>query len=185
LIKWKIFSISFHVERIAMDSCQIISKKLSAYQDGEVTMAEQAAIETHLRTCEACRTKHEALLLTYQILRNLPEIEPAPELSRQIVNNATQVQEPFWVRVLGSAFRSLPASAAMAILAAAGLLIGAITGNFLTERQFHPSRVFSTLHSDQALTLASVQVFDATPPGSFAEGYLKLTAYNPETDHEK
>jgi anti-sigma factor RsiW len=185
LIKWKIFSISFPVERIAMDSCQIISKKLSAYQDGEVTMAEQAAIETHLRTCEACRTKHEALLLTYQILRNLPEIEPAPELSRQIVNNATQVQEPFWVRVLGSAFRSLPASAAMAILAAAGLLIGAITGNFLTERQFHPSRVISTLHSNQALTLASVQVFDATPPGSFAEGYLKLTVYNPETGHEK
>ena len=168
-----------------MDSCQIISKKLSAYQDGEVTPAEKTAIETHLRTCEACRTKHEALLLTYQILRNLPEIEPAPGLSRQIVSRATRAQEPFWVRALGSAFRLLPASAAMAILAAAGLLIGTITGNFLTERQFYPSQAFSIFHSDQALTLASVQVFDATPPGSFAEGYLKLTAYNPETAHAK
>lgn len=168
-----------------MVSCQIISKKLSAYQDGEVTMAEKVAIETHLRTCEACRTKYEALLLTYQILRNLPEIVPAPELSWQIVNRTTWVQEPSRVRALGSVFRSLPASAAMAILAAAGLLIGAIMGNFLTERQFHPSRVFSTFHSDQELTFASVQVFDASPPGSFAEGYLKLTAYNPETGHEK
>ena len=168
-----------------MDSCQIISKKLSAYQDGEVTPAEKTAIETHLRTCEACRTKHEALLLTYQILRNLPEIEPAPGLSRQIVSRATRVQERFWVRALGSAFRLLPASAAMAILAAAGLLIGTITGNFLTERQIHPSWVSSKFQSDQALTLASVRAFDATPPGSFAEGYLKLTAYNPEKGHEK
>jgi anti-sigma factor RsiW len=168
-----------------MDSCQIINNKLSAYQDGEVTKAEKAAVETHLRTCEACRRKHEALLLTYQILRSLPEIEPAPELFRQIVKRATRVQEPFWVRVLGSALRSLPASAAMAILAVAGLLIGAFMANFLTERQFHPSRAFSAFHSDQALVLASVQVFDATPPGSFAEGYLKLTAYNPEKGHEK
>jgi anti-sigma factor RsiW len=168
-----------------MESCQIISKKLSAYQDGEVTTAEKAAVETHLRTCEACRRKHEALVLTYQILRNLPEIELAPELSRQVINRAMLVQEPLWVRVLGNAFRFLPASAAMTILVAAGLLIGTIMGNFLTERQFHPSRVFSTVHSDQALTLASVQVFDATPPGSFAEGYLKLTAYNPEAGHEK
>ena len=168
-----------------MDSCQIIRKKLSAYQDGEVTTAEKAAIETHLRSCEACRTKHAALLLTYQILRRLPEIDPAPELSRQIVNRATRAQEPFWVRVLGSAFRSLPAPAYMAILAAVGLLIGTIMGNFLTERQFIPSGGFSPFYSDQALTLASIQVFDATPPGSFAEGYLKLTAYNPETGHGK
>jgi anti-sigma factor RsiW len=168
-----------------MDSCQIIRKTLSAYQDGELTKAEKAAIETHLRTCEACRTKHEALLLTYQILKGLPEIEPAPELSRQIVNLAMQEQEPSWVRVLGSAFRSLPASAAMVILAAAGLLIGAFMADFFTERQFHPSRELSMFHSDQALTLASVQIFDATPPGSFAESYLKLTAYNSETGHEK
>ena len=164
-----------------MRSCQSISKKLSAYQDGEVTTVEKAIIETHLRTCEACQKKYEALLLTYRNLRNLPEIDPAPELSRQIVNRADLVQEPFWIQVLVSAFRSLPVSAAMVILAVTGLLIGAIMGNFLTERQFH----HSTFHTDQALTLASVQAFDATPPGSFAEGYLKLNTYNPETSHEK
>jgi len=168
-----------------MESCQKISKKLSAYQDGEVTRTEKAAIENHLSTCEVCRKKHEALLLTYRILKDLPEIEPAPGLSRQIVNRATQAQEPFWIQILGSAFRSLPASAAMVILAAAGLLIGTIMGNFLAARQFHPSWESSKFQSDKALTVTSVQVFDATPPGSFAEGYLKLTAYNPETGHAK
>jgi len=58
-------------------------------------------------------------------------------------------------------------------------------GDFLTARQFHPSWESSKFQSEQALTLTSVQVFDATPPGSFAEGYLRLTAYNPETGHEK
>ena len=168
-----------------MRNCQSISKKLSAYQDGEVTTDEKAIIETHLRTCEACQKKYEAMQLTYRNLMNLPEIEPAPELSRQIVNRAIQVQEPFWFRILIIAFRSLPVSAAMVILAATGLLIGAIMGNSLTERQFHPSGVFSTFHTYQSLTLASVQAFDATPPGSFAEGYLKLHTYNPETSHEK
>jgi predicted anti-sigma-YlaC factor YlaD len=168
-----------------MESCQSIRKKLSAYQDGEVTTYEKATIETHLRSCEACRTEHEALLLTYRTLKDLPEIEPAPELSRQIMNRTVRVQEPFWVRVLVSAFQSLPVSTAMVILTAAGLLIGTIMGNVLTERQFRHSQAISTFYSDQAITLASVQVFDATPPGSFAEHYLKLTAYNPETGHEK
>ena len=168
-----------------MRSCQSISKKLSAYQDGEVTTDEKTIVETHLRTCEACQKKYEVLLLTYRNLRKLPEINSTPELSRKIVNRATLVQDPYWARILVGAFRSLPVSAAMVILAVTGLLIGAIMGNFLTERQFHPSWVSSKFQSDQALTLASVQVFDATPPGSFAEGYLKLNPHNPETSHEK
>lgn len=168
-----------------MKTCQIIRKKLSAYQDGEVGSADKDAIEAHLRTCEACRKQHEALLQTYRIFRSLPEIEPAPGLSRRIVGSATRVQEPFWVRALGESFRLLPTPAAMVALAAAGLLIGTMLGNLLTEGQFHPSPPLSASFSDQALTLASVKVFDATPPGSFAGGYLKLTTYNPEISHEK
>jgi len=185
LIKWENFSLPFHIKRIAMGSCQSISKKLSAYQDGEITTDEKTIIETHLRTCETCQKQYEDLQLTYRNMRNLREINPAPELSRKIVNRATLVQEPFWVRVLIGAFRSLPVSAVMIILAVTGLLIGTVMGNFLTERQFRSSGVFSTFHTDHSLTLASVQVFDATPPGSFAEGYLKLNAYNPEASHEK
>jgi anti-sigma factor RsiW len=168
-----------------MKICQSVRKKLSAYQDGEVTTAEKDAIDAHLRTCEPCQKQHEALLQTYRMLRGLPEIEPAPELSRRIVDSATRAREPFWVRVLGEAFRLLPAPAAMVALAAAGLLVGTMLGNLLIERQFHYSPSLSVSFSDQALTLASVRVFDATPPGSFAEGYLKLAIQNQETNNEK
>ena len=86
---------------------------------------------------------------------------------------------------MGNALRLLPTPAVIVTLAAAGLLVGSMLGNYLIEKQFRPSRAVSTFHSDQALTLASVRAFDSTPPGSFAEGYLKLTTYNPEIKHEK
>ena len=168
-----------------MKTCQSVRKKLSAYQDGEVTTAEKDSIDAHLRTCQACRKQHEALLHTYRMLRSLPEIKPAPGLARQIVDSATRAQEPFWVRALGEAFRLLPARAAMVALAAAGLLGGTMLGNLLIGGQFHSSPSSSVSFSDQALTLASVRVFDATPPGSFAEGYLKLAIQNQEINHEK
>jgi anti-sigma factor RsiW len=168
-----------------MKTCQSVRKKLSAYQDGEVTSAEKDSIDAHLCTCEACRKQHEALLQTYRMLRGLPEIEPAPGLSRRIVDSVTRAQEPFWIRTLGEVFRLLPAPAAIVALAVAGLLIGTILGNLLTQGQFYSSPSLSVSFSDQALTLASVRVFDATPPNSFAEGYLKLAIHNPEINHEK
>ena len=168
-----------------MKTCQIVRKKLSAYQDRELGPADKNAIETHLRTCEACRKQHEALLQTYRMLRGLPEIEPAPGLARSIVDRATRAREPFWVRALDEALRLLPAPAAMVALTAAGLLIGTMLGNLVIEGHFHSSPTLSVSFSDQALTLASVRVFDATPPGSFAEGYLKLAIQNQEINHEK
>jgi len=168
-----------------MKTCQSFRKKLSADQDGEVTSAEKDAIDAHLRSCEACRKQHAALQQTCRILKSLPEIEPAPELSRRIVDRATRAPESFWVRALDEAFRLIPAPATIVTLAAAGLLIGTMLGNVLTEGQFHSSPSLSVSFSDQALTLASVRVFDATPPGSFAAGYLKLAIQNQEMNHEK
>ena len=168
-----------------MKTCRSVRKKLSAYQDRELIAADKDAVETHLRTCDACRKRSEALRHTYRMLRSLPEIQPAAGLARQIVDRATRLQEPFWVRTLGEAFRLLPARAAIVMLAASGLLIGTILGNALTKGQFHSSPASLDAFSDQALTLASVKVFDTTPPGSFAEGYLKLAIRNQEIHHEK
>ena len=168
-----------------MQTCRHIRKKLSAYQDRELNPAENDAIETHLRTCEACRKEHEALLQTYRMLRSMPEIEPAPGLSRQIMDSATRTQISVWDRALTGALRLFPAPAAMATLAVAGLLTGVLLGNFLTARPFDTPLPFSTASTEKALTLASVRVFDATPPGSFAGGYLRLATYIPEVRHEK
>ncbi len=168
-----------------METCRNIKKKLSAYQDRELGPAETDAVENHLRSCETCRKQHAALLQTYGILRNLPEIESTPGFSRRVLTKATQRQEPEWLRTLGGIFRLLPAPAALVTLAIVGLLTGALLGNYLTARQSDTPPPFSASYTDRALTLASVQVFDATPPGSFAGGYLRLATYTPEASHEK
>ena len=92
--------------------------------------AEKDPIDAHLRTCEACRKQHEALLQTYRMLRSVPEIEPAPGRSRQIVDSATRIQISVWGRVLTGVLRLFPAPAVMAALAVVGLLTGALLGNF-------------------------------------------------------
>jgi anti-sigma factor RsiW len=179
------YPIAMPIKRGAMRTCQNIRKKLSAYQDGEVGTADKDVIETHLRTCKTCAKEHEALLKTYRMLRSLPAIEPTPEFSRQIMDRATRVQEVFWAQFLGQALRLLPIPSAIVAAAVAGLLLGTMSGNFLTKRQFSPPWTLSAFHSGQALTLASVRVFDAAPPGSFAEGYLQLAGQNPERSYEK
>lgn len=168
-----------------MKTCRYVRKKLSAYQDGEVALAEKDFIEVHLRSCEACSQQFEAFGQTYRILQKLPVIQPTNGLSRQILGRVTQTQKSFGSRALAGAFHLLPRPAAMVTLALVGLLAGFFLGNLITAGQIDSSTSFSAPYSDQALTLASVQVFNATPPGSFAGGYLKLAIRSQEINHEK
>ena len=166
-----------------MQTCRHIRKKLSAYQDGEIDPAEKVAIEAHLRTCDACRKEHEALIHTYEMFMSLPDMEPSPMLFRRIVEKVIRADEPVWVRVLGEALRLVPGPAAMATLAIVGLLGGALLGNLLTVGRYRASPEF-TYDSRRTTTLASLTIFDATPPVSFAGGYLKMARYTKEASHE-
>jgi anti-sigma factor RsiW len=167
-----------------MKTCQSVKKKLSAYQDGELSAIQKNAIEAHLRTCDGCRRYLEDLVHTYQLFEALPQIKPASGFSRQIIDRTTRGEEPFWVRTLGGAFQLLPAPAAMAMLAIVGLLAGTVLGNLLTEDRFISSRSFSVNYSGHSATLVSLTVFDAIPPGSLADGYFKMASHNPEHNHE-
>lgn len=166
-----------------MKTCQSIRKKLSAYQDGEVTASEKDAIEAHLRNCDACRKEYESLIHTYEMFRSLPDMEPSPMLSSRIVEKAIRADEPVWVRILGGALRLVPGPAALASLAIVGLLGGVLLGNLLTDGRYRASPEF-TYDSSRTTTLASLAIFDAAPPGSFADGYLKIARFTKEASHE-
>jgi anti-sigma factor RsiW len=169
---------------IVMKTCKSIKKKLSTYQDGELSAAQKNDIEAHLRRCNGCRRYLEDLAHVYQLFEVLPQIKPASVFSGQIVDRAARAEEPFWVRMLGGAFRLFPAPAAMAMLAIVGLLAGAALGNLLSEDSLDSSRSFSVNYSRQSTTLVSLSVFDAVPPGSLADGYFKMASHNPEHNHE-
>lgn len=107
-------------------------EQLSAYLDGELAPAEQAALRTHLAACAQCAGELEELALVAQAARELHE--PAPEgyfdelpgRVRQRLREARQAQAP------ASRPRLLPAwSWAVAAAALLGLLLP-----ILWQRQF-------------------------------------------------
>lgn len=168
-----------------MEPCRKIRKGLSAYQDLELGLAEKTAIEHHLRTCEACRKEYGALLQTYRMLGILPAIDPPPGLFARIVGSATRPRKTALVQSPGKAFRWIPVPAAAIMLTAIGLFMGILLGSVLTERSRDSYSWRSASLSAQAPTIASIRVFDATPPGSFAEDYLSFAVYNSELRHEQ
>jgi len=94
----------------------------------------------------------------------------------QILSKTGQRREPFLTRIIGPARALLPMPAAMAALAMIGILAGTISGNVLIKNMKQPSAIPSVFDPGEALTLASVRVFDAVPPDSFANAYLRLSA---------
>lgn len=168
-----------------METCSNIRKRLSAYQDQELGSADKKAVEAHLRICEACRKAYDTLLQTYRLLEGLPAIDPPPGLLRQIIGRTTRQGKSVRIPYSQKIFRWIPVPALVILPAAIGLLMGALLGHVITAGQFHPAPRSPASFSDQALTLASIRVFDATPPGSLANAYLTLAVTNPEMSHEK
>jgi predicted anti-sigma-YlaC factor YlaD len=168
-----------------MRACRHIRQKLSAYQDGEVEGAQKEVIDTHLHACEACRRRYGQLQETCQGLKRLPDIEASANLVLGIFARTSQAHISPWQRFTGYRWRLLPVSAAMVSLAVAGLWIGLLMGHFWIEQGLGPFRRSVAFPSDHAITIASLKAFDAAPDGSFAAGYLQLTAYRPEARHAK
>jgi predicted anti-sigma-YlaC factor YlaD len=166
-----------------MRPCRRIRKKLSAYQDGEIEAAQKEAIETHMRSCEACRRHYENLQETCQLLMRLPDIEAGANLSLEIIDRVSQAQDSPGIRIKNQFWQRLPVPAAMVALATAGIWVGILVGHFWIEQGYLPFRTAAAFQPDQVLTLASVRAFDAAPYGSFAADYLQLTTDNPEIRH--
>ena len=59
-------------------SCRNIRKRLSAYQDRELSSDEQVRIKSHLQGCPECSALYAAFQHTWEVLGEVPEIAPAP-----------------------------------------------------------------------------------------------------------
>ncbi len=78
-------------------NCQKVETYLSAYLDGEVTLSERRAIESHVQQCRECRESVKSLSILKSHLEQLPEVE-IPEgledrLCRAVFDGETSVQE--------------------------------------------------------------------------------------------
>lgn len=64
-------------KEVKVSPCSSIEGKLVVYLDGRAQPAERRAVEQHLSTCAACRTRVEEFRGLLGVLDDLPEITPS------------------------------------------------------------------------------------------------------------
>jgi anti-sigma factor RsiW len=157
--------------------CHAVEKRLSAYQDGALSVSEIEDISRHLADCVSCRETYENFQRLWQRLDDLKPIPPPPGFYRQVHRRINQLPEKglFGALHWGSGWlRALPSSAFTAIMLAAGILIGTYVGGSLVKLElFHSPAAVS-----EGSILSSLRVFDPAPPGTLADDFGRLMAYN-------
>ena len=155
--------------------CRSVQKKLSVYQDRELEPREQEQVRSHLLSCQVCREQFAEFERVWQTLGGLEEIHPDPWFYRQIVRKIKEPRERGLLQDLQWVFKMLRAPAIASIILIIGLLAGSYLGGILARCDLFPFQ--SNPVSDSPGVLTSMRVFDPAPPGTLAEGYLRMVSY--------
>jgi anti-sigma factor RsiW len=156
--------------------CRRVQRKLSAYQDGELTPLEQEEISRHLVICRPCRKEYEKLEQVWQTLGEQEEISPGPWFYPQLVRKLKEPRKRGLFPTLEHIFQTIGVPAIASIILVIGLAAGSYLGSNLARRDLFPSQNISASDSQSGF-FASMRVFDPAPPGTFAEGYLRMASY--------
>ncbi len=156
--------------------CRSVQKKLSAYQDGELKPLEQEELNRHLLSCRSCREAYEQLERVWRTLGGLEEIRPDPWFYGQLVRRIKEQREHGLLPALQHVFQVIGAPAIASIILVIGLVAGSYLGSSLARRDLFPSQS-NPVSDSQSAFFASMSVFDPAPPGTFAEGYLRMASY--------
>jgi predicted anti-sigma-YlaC factor YlaD len=159
--------------------CHSVRKKLSAYQDRELKGVEQEEITRHLLNCKACSEQYAQLEEFWQTFGKMEEISPDPWFYRQLVERIKKPPEKGLLPALQRGFQLLRVPAIASGLLAVGILVGIHLGDVLVRFDFLPFRQTPAGYSQEAF-LDSLRVFDPTPHGTLAHGYLRMAGYKGE-----
>jgi hypothetical protein len=156
--------------------CRNVQKKLSSYQDRELRPLEQEEIGRHLLICRSCREEYDKLERVWQTLGGLEEISPDPWFYTKLVRKMKEHRERGLFPTLQLVFRIIGAPAVVSIILVIGLVGGSYLGSNLARRDLFPFQSKSGSDAQSAF-FTSMRVFDPAPPGTFAEGYLRMASY--------
>lgn len=156
--------------------CGRVRKKLPAYQDGELNALEQEELSRHLQSCRACREEYERLDRVWKRLGGLEEISPGPWFYQGVIRRIKEDRQPGFMPTLHHLFQAVGAPAVASILLVIGLAAGGYLGSDLARRDLCPPQTAPAGVSESSF-FSSMRVFDPAPPGTFAEGYLRLSSY--------
>ena len=157
--------------------CRSVQKKLSAYQDGELKPLEKEQLTAHLHNCPQCSKEFAELERVWQIVGDLPEILPDKRFYQQLVTRINEQQEHDWQSNFLRIFQLLRGPAIASILLFAGILAGAYLGNALFQFSLLSFERNLATYSEERSVFVSLRVFDPIPPGTFADGYLRMASH--------
>jgi len=139
------------------------TKLISAYLDKELSPGEKTAFEAHVQGCASCSHTFEEMRLLRASFANV-ERHPAPYgFATRVMARTAELEKkktswlvPFFVRF-----------AEVAVLLVV-ITMGILAGEVMTNS----SPATTTTNVSSALSL---DMFDATPPGSLGGAYLAMT----------
>ncbi len=161
-------------------NCQDVRKKLSAFQDGEVSDSQKLAIQNHLQTCQKCALVFQEIENMWEALAQADTIEKAPyfwtRLSQRI--EAQQNRDRIFDRLIAPLIY-LPKPIISTVIFIFGLLIGVYLGKNIYRES--TSTVPITLEQEMEQQL-SVSSFTDLSSGSVGEIYASLISGNNELE---
>ncbi|MEI9476098.1 MAG: zf-HC2 domain-containing protein [Deltaproteobacteria bacterium] len=156
--------------------CHSVQQKLSAYQDRELKPQEQEEVSRHLIGCQSCREQYERLERFWQTLGGLEEVRPDLGFYPRLIRRVKEPHEQGLLPTLQHVFQLLHGPALASIILIIGLVAGIYLGSVMARSDLFPFQN-NTLSDSQGSLFTSMKVFDPAPPGTFAEGYLRMVSY--------
>ena len=160
--------------------CPQVQKRLSAFQDGELTSQEKERVSRHLESCSVCRERYAEMEKGWQALGDLKEIIPEPGFYGQLVkqiNESLETPFPVGFQWLSQFFSSSWVTCTLLFI---GILAGTFLGNILAKTDLFPLQQNQFSHSQAAIEVFSLRAFDPIPPGTLGGRYLQMANYGEE-----
>ena len=85
-------------------NCGHMKKKLVAYLDGNLAIAERRQMETHLAICTACQERAAEFRSVWDVLDELPVLEPSAAFDNRVRERVRQepIRTGFWSWIVPS-----------------------------------------------------------------------------------
>lgn len=106
-----------------------VTDLLSAWMEGALSADQAAAVGRHLDQCPTCRQEHEALASVDRLLKEVPEISPSPDFSRNFWKKLEAAESRrgritrFYETFFNSWRPALAATAALVVFGAGSVLL--------------------------------------------------------------
>jgi anti-sigma factor RsiW len=157
--------------------CRVVKKKLSAYQDGELKDREQKEVACHLADCQDCQKQYAQLERIRQALGEWEEILPDPWFSRQVVGRIGVSREHRLWPTFSPVLQLLRTPVMASILLIIGITAGGYFGTTVARSGLFPLQQHPASYAQAESLFNTLRFFDPAPPGTFADGYLRMASY--------